>query len=1189
MSRNTPASNQRPGVNSVGGQTESEYTPRNNKIGLGRGAAGLRTVRLASAPIITSPLSSPTESPSDILSQPRGATQRQDLGPGPRTASIDSTFSSVSSATYSQVSAQESIIVTDAEITIGVRKAGSEEAFMTQLLREKKHTASQNAQLWKMVANYREMVHKYKADFEKAIADRDRLKRQLDQERLSRVQVSSSDGSILRKLSPAASTYSIRSEDELPIQRHSVQESDSTLQPADLTPSTDSEVGSAENPALGIFEKLSASDADETSQMSPQGPEKKFSVMDARRITVVHAPRTHIMLPNPDSGTERFSPRTPKTPDFESPKSKASFTQRRSITTTPHKTSAQDPIAAQEGIPGSPPNARKAPPAPLNLHPTSQVCPQTEHSGSEYEDDLKTEELPTFDRGRKRTRADDDKEREVIMLREQQSRSQSEKETVRKSGSKQAMDGSKSKVPQSAPLLPTSLTIRSYASDDQAPFSSGQRTAPGSIAGMMQGPPKEENKIIEHILSPPAPSPGLPLSPRPINRPPNAPQPRQPRDGFLTSPLAAPPPSYPPRQPPTMSSARPTLKSLGSPTKPQAENTDGLPPSVSRSPALQPTTSSASSSSALKLVGIYQGLADDQYPDFLLPPHALPSIQIAVTSSRLKPARYSSTSSKIAEEELVFTLGIRARSDRKELWRVEKSIGSLPQLDNNLKQATNMNVKLPDRALFVGHAPAKIDARRIALENYFESILDQTLTDKAAHALCHYLSTNAIPAELLTEHNGPAQRHRGLDGRVVKEGFLTKRGKNFGGWKARYFALDDPVLRYYDSLGGSLLGTINLVNAQIGRQSSHQSHSPSRGGDEADNQFRHAILILEPKKQNSSSTIRHVLCAENDPERDDWVDALLQYVGLQHNTDDKSDKKSSMSTALSGLTKSSSVKSSGGKSKDERMSDPSPNDTREGLQGMIYTEMPSSHTPRLAAMRREEQTPSPTGRMNTGSDQASPVQPSRVISGPTNGVVIQDSGIWGNRSLGVKPVDSPKIQDKEQRKRSFWGFGWSQTPDATSTSSVDASSTTNPAKNIKPVFGLPLSEAVEYCMAPGSTICLPNVMYRCLEYLESQGAENEEGIFRLSGSSVVIKSFRERFNTEGDLDFLAGETYYDVHAVASLLKMYLRELPTHVLTKELRPEFEKVVGESEFSFTIRQHSSLPSKRPARQIPKSQSP
>jgi RalA-binding protein 1 len=34
----------------------------------------------------------------------------------------------------------------------------------------------------------------------------------------------------------------------------------------------------------------------------------------------------------------------------------------------------------------------------------------------------------------------------------------------------------------------------------------------------------------------------------------------------------------------------------------------------------------------------------------------------------------------------------------------------------------------------------------------------------------------------------------------TREGYLTKRGKNFGGWQQRYFVLDGPQLKYYDTV-----------------------------------------------------------------------------------------------------------------------------------------------------------------------------------------------------------------------------------------------------------------------------------------------------------------------------------------------------------------------------------------------------
>ena len=49
---------------------------------------------------------------------------------------------------------------------------------------------------------------------------------------------------------------------------------------------------------------------------------------------------------------------------------------------------------------------------------------------------------------------------------------------------------------------------------------------------------------------------------------------------------------------------------------------------------------------------------------------------------------------------------------------------------------------------------------------------------------------------------------------------------------------------------------------------------------------------------------------------------------------------------------------------------------------------------------------------------------------------------------------------------------------------------------------------------------------------------------------------------EGDVQLLSSAEYYDPHAVAGLLKSFLRELPVHILTRELHPEFIAVIGES---------------------------
>lgn len=109
------------------------------------------------------------------------------------------------------------------------------------------------------------------------------------------------------------------------------------------------------------------------------------------------------------------------------------------------------------------------------------------------------------------------------------------------------------------------------------------------------------------------------------------------------------------------------------------------------------------------------------------------------------------------------------------------------------------------------------------------------------------------------------------------------------------------------------------------------------------------------------------------------------------------------------------------------------------------------------------------------------------------------------------------------------------------------------------VFGVPLEQAIEQARVLLGYE-LPAVVYRCIEYLNFHQAKMEEGIYRLNGSSAVIKSLKERFNHEGDVQLLANEEYYDIHAVAGLLKLYLRDLPSSVLTRELHKDFLEVVG-----------------------------
>ena len=1157
-------------------------------------------IRNVSAPLATTntvgelPQNTPLDPPQKIFrSEPRMI---------PRQSSIDSTMSSVSSTTsYSNL--QDPLSPNPSDIAYIISAAGSAEAAIHQLLKEKKQSAAQSAQLWRLVNKQRTLVLGLNKDLERALLDKERYRKRL-REQQAQVQAAPAylietlrDSPPPRSPSPAGS----ESPDELPIQRHSVHPDMPTLvQDLGSRPNHAFQaVSSPTDPSTSPASLLALSEGRRTplpisADASPLVKDIEVRNKEPLLNALAEKPTVQALAPleiQKTSSTSVYAKSSPITPDNDSSGARGSFTARRSIT-TPRKLQQGPSIEFTASTPraedfvASSPSTRRGPPAPLDLRPKVPTNSKLgavgsdDHSGSENEAISDVEEIPAFERGRKKTREDDDREREAaILLKEQQSRSTSKKEKRSKSTTIKSSQVTMSPTKD----MPVSPAIRSFSPDNDTAGSSSsslQRhlSPPTSLAGVLnRSPSSAESRSVttRNLVSQFPLSPGLPVSPRPIDRPVNSPSPRSPREGAHVH-LVSPPLS--PRSSPAMSLSprapraeiplpphTPTL--LVSPLPLNGSEPEQAAPEYSKSTVRSPRVvhsvfSRLPSNPPSHLIsdqigpeGVNKSLVSEAYPDLLLPPNALPSILVSVTSSRLKPSRYSTLAPRGAEEEPVFTLGISARSNMQQLWRVEKPTVSLPQLDHQLKQLSSFSAKLPERSLFSGHAPAKIDARRIALEKYFEAILDTPMDEKAALIICQYLSTQVIHIEEFDKSGvvggGETQPtlRMGLDGRIVKEGFLTKRGKNFGGWKARFFVLDEPALRYYESPGGHLLGTIKLVDAQIGRQSiQHSSHSPSRGGDDVNNQVRHAFLILEPKRKDSSNYIRHVLCAESDAERDEWVEALLHHV-----TGQPVDASRIRPSAVKSDSSSSRVSASQSRRKDSEAEGVEAEES-EALQALSYADTIPGQTP--LRMLGDRPNPEPSSPV-----VGAPFQNSlKVISGPTNGTVIQDAGAWGN-----KLPESPKSKERELKKRSIWGFREKVSSDGMTNHSNDSNADLSrineeKATNVRPVFGIPLQEAADFCMAAGTDVYLPAVVFRCLDYLEANGASSEEGIFRLSGSNVVIKALRERFNVEGDIDLLAQGQYYDVHAVASLLKLYLRELPTTVLTRELHLDFLQVLG-----------------------------
>ncbi|KIX00339.1 uncharacterized protein Z518_10478 [Rhinocladiella mackenziei CBS 650.93] len=796
-----------------------------------------------------------------------------------------------------------------------------------------------------------------------------------------------------------------------------------------------------------------------------------------------------------------------------------------------------EPTPLSEKPPKSFQASRKAPPRPLDLRqtkddlPANQTLVAAEMVVSDADED---EDRQPMERGRRKTREEDDRDRELLALREQEARSRSKKEKKNKTETPgEALEQMPQPSVEPAQALSPSHT-QVKAQDHLSPASTNSM---GSSAQ----------------LSLPFRSPGLPLSPRPIannfmgtSLPMS---PRAPGGNFPLSPRAPKQPLPMPTTPGQQAPAPDAQKKIG-PSPLAKMNTNTVATDSDRGLNYESPLSPG------EIPPVNRGLVSPTWPDLLLPPNALPSIQVKVASSRLRPSRNSILGLKAPEENAVFSLSVFERATASELWRVEKIPSSLPTLEQQLRPRCAELPKLPDRKLFSGHSPATVDARRTSIDAYFEELLDTPMDEQAAAIICRFLSTDVMDPQLRLPppagedaHSKPVQ-NLPSGGSPTKSGYLTKKGKNFGGWKSRYFVLDSPELRYFEAPGGAHLGTIKLLNARIGRQT--QSDPTSHAEVDSENQYRHAFLILEPKRKDMNSHVRHVLCAESDAERDEWVETLLHYIDER-----PPEPKAQYGAGVPTHTKDVKAQRMGPED-GESKSTGSPQ-FHQSHSGTPSPSNASTHTPEFA------QEPAPTAK-------------SFNISGPMNGTVISDAGLWGN-----KPAGQSGSKEREQKKRNLFHFkkpSYEQLAPAQPAPPKRPEVNAHRGGHVRPVFGMQLQEAVEYYSPLDVDVYLPAVVYRCIEFLRAKNAANEEGLFRLSGSNIVIRFLKDRFNTEGDVDLLADEEDYDVHAVASLFKTYLRELPSTILTRELHLEFLKVLEVSDKSQKIATFNALVHQLPA---------
>ncbi|KAK1236295.1 hypothetical protein PQX77_000456 [Marasmius sp. AFHP31] len=97
------------------------------------------------------------------------------------------------------------------------------------------------------------------------------------------------------------------------------------------------------------------------------------------------------------------------------------------------------------------------------------------------------------------------------------------------------------------------------------------------------------------------------------------------------------------------------------------------------------------------------------------------------------------------------------------------------------------------------------------------------------------------------------------------------------------------------------------------------------------------------------------------------------------------------------------------------------------------------------------------------------------------------------------------------------------------------------------LFGVPLEDLMGFEGEKGG---VPRVVKDVVTYIRESGGIHEEGIFRRSPSSAMLKSVMEAYD-RGNVVSL--DTFNDPHLAAVLLKKYLRDLPEPIFPESLYP------------------------------------
>ncbi|KAL6945009.1 hypothetical protein ACO0QE_002452 [Hanseniaspora vineae] len=526
----------------------------------------------------------------------------------------------------------------------------------------------------------------------------------------------------------------------------------------------------------------------------------------------------------------------------------------------------------------------------------------------------------------------------------------------------------------------------------------------------------------------------------------------------------------------------------------------------------------------------------------------------------------ASISSRASNDENYSSRVLFAVLDRqtsKKIFEFCKTAEQIYELNQTLGSYMNLLSlpPLPEKTLFKTNIPARVNMRKEKLTDYFLSLFNiPVIPSMGLLKLAEFISTNTVTSGMgLVADNG-----------LLEAWVLVRRPKTIGssgGWKIKYAVVthNGSCIHLYN-MDSELTEEIRLPQSTI---EIHPNIPEDKYGT------YNGFLVHEPKKSGLSSSNKYYICLESAKEREQWIGLLSRLTVV-------------------------------------------PAGPKSGLQRKPISQRPSSNNGSSHPMSENTEDVFSAGKADIGHeanrDDFSTTGEFSMISDDhsSNRSTLLDTSVNSEtKSLGNHSVLSGNMQNggsgntmsdretKRNRMRSFFPFtkknshpnpeGMPASPKLTNQSTMETqidsfmdSPSAEPLEhsntisktlemmnlttevNNGKVFGNSLSAALDLSsQIYQETHKIPSVVYRCLEFLYKNHAMEEEGIFRLSGSSAVIKNLQEQFDKTPDIPLCSyTELHVDVNVVTGLLKLYLRSLPHFIFGDENFDRFKQILEEN---------------------------